>query len=123
MLKLLLDEHISAQIASQLRPHHPTIGVVNVHEWRGGRLLSVADEVVLAAAHEEHFTLVTYDQQTIRPLVAMLASEGKSHSGVLFTSSKTVASNNFGALVRALLALWEEAHEYDWTNVVRYLQA
>ncbi|MFN8514271.1 MAG: DUF5615 family PIN-like protein [Thermomicrobiales bacterium] len=121
MLRLLLDEHLSQEIAEQVRVHNPQIPIVSIHTWRGGIYCGKSDDVILEAAHTEQLTLVTYDQRTIRPLIGLWGEEGHSHSGLIMVSERTIRSNNLGALVRSLLALWERRGHDDWTDQLLYL--
>lgn len=121
MLRLLLDEHLSPVIAEQVRARNPHIPIVSLHHWRGGRLRRTADDLILAAVYEEQLTLVTYDQRTILPIIQWWGSEGRPHSGLIMVSERTVASNNYGALVRRLIALWEARGDEERTNQLLYL--
>jgi hypothetical protein len=122
MLRLLLDEHLTPEIAEQVRAHNPNIPIVSIHHWRGGVYRGQPDELILEAAHEERLTLVTYDQRTIPPLVEWWGAEGRSHSGLIMVSEKSILSNHLGALVRSLLGLWERRGREDWTNQMVYLR-
>lgn len=122
MLRLLLDEHLSPVIGQQLRRHHPLIAITSMHEWHDGVYLGVDDEDILKAAHAEKLTLITYDQQTIKPLLRRWGAAGDDHSGVVFVSNRTIASQNFGGLVRAIGDLWEQERDEEWLNRVRYLE-
>lgn len=78
-LRLLLDENMSQVVAEQAMHHQPAMSVESVHTWRGGAFKGQPDRTLLLAAGAEGLTLVTYDQ--------------------------TIASNNFGMLIRALISL------------------
>jgi hypothetical protein len=120
-LFLLLDEHLSPVVAAQVQAKQPAVVIRSVHHWRGGDLLGQDDGPLLAAAAEEALTLVTYDQKTIAPLLVVLALLGRSHAGVIFVDDRTIASSDIGALVKALLALWEECRAWDWTDRIVFL--
>ena len=120
-LKYLLDENISHVIASQIRSHRPEIEIVSVLQWRQGLFLSKRDEDLLRGAAREHLTLVTYDQNTIPPLFFEFVERGEDHAGVVFIDRNTITSNDFGALIRSLIAFWSERQQEDWTNRVAYL--
>ena len=122
MLSLLLDEHISYKLVQQIRAKRPEIPVVSIHQWRGGALLSTEDTVVLRAAADERLTLVTYDCQTILPVLVTWGSEGISHAGVIFVDEQTILPNDLGGLIRALTALWDRERDADWTNRPEFLQ-
>ncbi len=123
MRGLLLDEQISPVVAAQVRTKRPDIPIQSVHEWRGGRLLGTADRGVLAAAAEDGLTLVTYDRKTIPPLVGEWSASGRSHGGVVYVDTRTIASSDFGRLVRALTRFWDRERTADWTNRIGYLPA
>ena len=120
-LKYLLDENISHVIATQIQSHRPEIEVVSVLHWKKGFFVSKRDEDLLRAAVEEGFTLVTYDQNTIPPLFFEFVERSEDHVGVIFIDRSTIASSDFGALVRSLIAFWDERQAGDWTNRVAYL--
>lgn len=122
MLKLLLDEHISPKVARGLRKHNSDIVVWYMTEWEWGRFLGQPDDLCLQAARLQDLTLVTYDCSTIPSILKVWAEEGRSHSGVIFIDEKTIAPNDIGSLVRALLQIVLEASDWDWTDRVRFLQ-
>jgi hypothetical protein len=121
MLRFLLDEHLAPDIALELRRHQPLIEVVTLPDWRGGTLLGESDDAILEAAVEASFTLVTYDQRTIRPLLIEWAAIGKSHGGVIFIDDKTIPLHSWRRIPAALLAFWERYEDLDWTNRSAYL--
>ena len=120
-LKYLLDENISHVIAAQVQSHRPEIEIVSVQHWRDGFYLSRLDVELLLAAVEDGLTLVAYDQNTIPPLFLEFIQRGQDHSGVIFIDRNTLASNDFGGLVRSLIAHWDEHQNEDWTNQAAYL--
>ncbi len=121
MLRLLLDEHLSPLIAKQIREHNPAMEIFSLQEWRNGLYIGQTDEHVLRAAHAARLTLVSYDHRTILSLLGCWAAEGVAHSGLIVVSGKTTAANNIGALVRALLHLWEIRGREEWTDRVFHL--
>ena len=123
MLRLLLDEHLSPRIARQFRAKFPGSQIESIVLWEDGRLRGVADDVVLAEAHEQGWTLVTYDLATITPLLKIWAEQGIAHGGVILVDQRTVAPNEIGGLIRSLASIWNQEKNRDWTNVVIYLQA
>lgn len=72
-------------------------------------------------AHEHGWTLVTYDQATITPLLKNWAEQWITHGGVIFVDNSTIASNDIGGLIRALGQLWNQEKRSDWENVAVYL--
>jgi len=121
MLRLLLDEHISPVVARELRVKYPDLFVVALQEWNGGTHLGLADEQLLLLAREEELTLVTYDLRTIAPLLKRWVEAGTSHAGVIFVDDRTIASNDFGGLVRSLSSLWQSYGTQVWTEWVFFL--
>jgi len=122
MIGLLLDEHLSPDIAAGLRRFNPAIVVHSMREWRGGKLLGHHDAEVLAEAAREELTLVTYDCKTIPALLKSWQEQGRSHAGVIYVSQRTMSSDDIGALVRALLWTVREFGADDWANREDFLR-
>lgn len=122
MLAFLLDEQISHVVMEQVRQKRSDIQIESVLLWRSGDLRGKDDALVLSAAQEENLTLVTYDQKTIGPLVTQWAMEGRDHAGVIFLDDNSIAQEDVGSKVRALLSIWEQAYALDWTNAINYLK-
>ena len=116
MLKLLLDEHVSPEVANGLRLRAKGLFVCALGEWQEGRFLGLPDDVLLKAAAAEHLTLVTYDRRTIPPLLKVWAEEGREHGGVILVDNRTIPASDIGGLVKALRAVWHQGAKWDWTN-------
>jgi len=123
MLKLLLDEHISAGVANGVHRRNRSLVVHLMVQWEGGNLLGKEDSVCLLQAAKQGLTLVTYDRRTIPPLLKLWVEEERSHGGVIFVDEKTISPADIGGLVRALIALAGEAGDMDWTNQVYFLRS
>jgi hypothetical protein len=123
MLSLLLDENISDEIARQVAAKRPDIAIFTAHDWEGGRLRGVSDEVVLRATAEAGLTLVSYDVNTIPLLLVRLANEAFVHGGIVFVHSATIRSNDYGRLVRALIQLYDAEKEAEWKDRLFFLPA
>jgi hypothetical protein len=89
--------------------------------WEGGWLAGASDDVLLTEAYARGWTLATYDQSTIVPLLKDWAEQGIEHGGVVFVDDRTIAQNDIGRLARSLGALWMAEKNADWTDVVIYL--
>ena len=122
MLKLLLDEHISPEIADGLSSRQKNIVVYCLADWENGRFLGMADDAILKEAAVQKLTLVTYDRKTIPPLLKLWAETGHDHSGVIFVDQKTIASSDFGGLVRGLQKLYCGSAKWDWRNRIVFLR-
>jgi hypothetical protein len=122
MLKLLLDEHISPDVASGLRRRSRAIKVQAMAEWDGGNFLGQDDSACLREAGTQRLTVVTYDRRTIPPLLKAWAEEERSHGGVVFVDEKTISPADIGGLVRALASLVREGNRWDWTNRIVFLR-
>jgi hypothetical protein len=123
MLRLLLDEHISPDVAETLRRRHRSLVVVCIVEWEGGEFLGQADWACLEQAAAERLTLVTYDRRTIPPLLKNWAEEGRKHGGVIFVDEKTISPSDHGGLARALGNLRRKTPKWDWTDRVCFLRS
>jgi hypothetical protein len=122
MLKLLLDEHISPEVADGLRRRHRSLVVHGMAEWLQGSFLGQEDSACLLEAAAARLTLVTYDRRTIPPLLKRWAEEGRKHGGIIFVDEKTIAPADIGGLVRALIHLFQETGKWDWTDRVYFLR-
>lgn len=122
MLKLLLDEHISPDVAHGLRRRNRSLVIHWMAEWRGSDFLGKEDSACLLEAARRGLTLVTYDRRTIPPLLKIWAEEGRRHGGVIFVDEKTISPANIGGLVRALIQLSKETGKWDWTDRVYFLR-
>ncbi len=122
MLKLLLDEHISPQVAKGLRRTGRPVNVLALAEWENGNFLGQDDAASLRQAAAQRLTLVTYDRRTIPPLLKSWAEAGLEHGGVIFVDEKTISPADLGGLVRALRELARETGSWDWANRVVFLR-
>lgn len=122
MLSFLLDEHISPTIAEQICYKRPEIIIFPLITCQEGRYLGLTDDRILQAATDAQLTLVTYDQNTIPPLLCEWGEAQKSHSGIIFIDYQSIPPSNFGLLTRSLLALWDLQGKQDWTNRLIYLK-
>jgi hypothetical protein len=122
VLKLLLDEHISPDVAEGLRRRNRALVVRYIAEWEGGDFLGRDDSACLQQAARQGLTLVTYDRRTIPPLLKTWAEEERAHAGVVFVDEKTISPADIGGLVRALKQLARESGRWDWTNRIYFLR-
>jgi hypothetical protein len=122
MLSFLTDAHISLSVAEQVKAKRPECPICSLRHWRNGELLNAEDGVILAAALAEGLTLVTYDLRTILPLIMQWMTEGREHAGVLFIDDRTIAQEDVGSQMLALLELWDAAQNENWANAVTYVR-
>lgn len=122
MLRLLLDEGISPSVAAALRRRNKEMRVHAMAEWEGGNFIGQEDAACLRAAANRRLTLVTYDRNTISPLLKEWVEEGIAHSGVIFVDEKTISPAETGRLVSALNELAKAPGDWDWTNRVTFLR-
>lgn len=122
-LSLLTDEQISPLVAEQVRARRPDILVTSVSAWRAGALLGALDEDLLRVAAEDQLTLVTYDRVSIPPLLTEWGITGEEYAGVLFIEERTIARADLGGQVLALIAHWDQTHEWEWRNVIAFLRS
>lgn len=122
MLKLLLDEHISPDVAAGLRRRVRGLAIRSMQEWDGGSFLGQDDHACLKAAAIQKLTLITYDRRTIPPLLKAWAEQDRHHGGVIFVDEKTISPADIGALVQALTQLAKEARKWDWTDRICFLR-
>jgi hypothetical protein len=122
MLKLLLDEHISPDVANGLRRRNRAIEIRYLVEWEDGYFLGQQDSACLREAATQGLMLVTYDRRTIPPLLKTWADEERTHGGVVFVDEKTISPADFGGLVWALTRLARETRNWDWPNRIYFVR-
>lgn len=122
MLKFLLDEHISPEVAVGLRRRNRTILIHAMVVWEEGNFLGQEDSACLREAASQGLTLVTYDRRTIPPLLKSWAEEGIRHGGVVFVDEKTISPADIGGLVNALAGLARETGDWEWTDRINFLR-
>jgi hypothetical protein len=122
VLKLLLDEHISPDVAAGMRGLDRKVVVRGMVEWEDGSFLGQEDSACLQEAAIQRLTLVTYDRRTIPPLLKAWAEVGRQHAGVIFVDEKTISPADIGGLVQSLGILVKEARKWDWTDRVCFLR-
>jgi hypothetical protein len=122
MLKLLLDEHVSPEVANGLRRRNRSLVVHWMAEWEDSEFLGKEDSTCLLEAARQGLTLVTYDRRTIPPLLKLWAEEQRRHGGVIFVDENTISLSDIGGLIRALTQLAKETGKWDWTDRVYFLR-
>jgi hypothetical protein len=120
-MRLLLDSHVAKALAEQLRAHG--IDAAALPEWKGGNYRTADDEDLLPTAYIDRRILVTFDCQTIPPLIKRIAEAGEYHGGVILVSSRSFRANDIGGLLHALLTLAVQRGSEDWADRVIYLQS
>ena len=121
MLRFLLDEHISPHVVPAVTTLRQEVDVVIMGAWQGGTHIGQDDASIIAAAYEEGLALVTFDQATIPLLLVDRGARGVPHAGVIFASTRTIPANDIGGIAHALVRVWDEFGDLDWTNRVVYL--
>src|ERR1700686_4363470 len=122
MLKLLLDEHISPEVANGVQSRNRSLVIHPMVPWESGNFLGKEDSACLLEAANQRLTLVTYDRRTIPPLLKVWAEEERTHGGVIFVDEKTISPADIGRLVWALTRLARETGNWDWTHRVYFLR-
>ena len=85
-MKLLLDEHYSPKIAAELRKRgHDVVSAAERDDLRG-----LGDRELWNLASAESRALMTENVAVFMPLVREAAAEGRRHSGVVFTSPRSL---------------------------------
>lgn len=103
-MRLLLDEHLSPEIARQLRARgHDVIAVAEREDLKGR-----SDRVHFAALPDQQRVIVTRDLGDFRPLLAQALRSGAQTYGLVCVPRRfPLSRKDTGRLVRALEALLE----------------
>lgn len=109
-MKLLLDEHLSPEIARQLRARgHDVVAVGERADLRGR-----SDRVHFASLADEQRAIVTRDLGDFRPLLAdAVRRGGKAYGLVCVPGRFPLSREGISRLVRALDVLLRELPEVD----------
>ncbi len=109
-MKLLLDEHLSPEIARQLRAHgHDVVAVSERTDLRGR-----PDRVHFASLPGEQRAIVTRDLADFRPLLAEALRRGTATYGLVCVPARfPLNRDGIGRLVVALDLLLKTHREVD----------
>lgn len=101
-MRLLLDEHLSPEIARQLRDRgHDVIAIGERPELKG-----LSDRVHFASLPDQQRVIVTRNLGDFRPLLADALRSGTQTYGLVCVPRRfSLSRKNIGHLVRALSAL------------------
>lgn len=115
-MKVILDEMHAPQIADALAARFDVVAVAATPELRG-----LADEDLLSHAAGNGRAVVTENVADFMPLAKQWASEGRPHSGLIFTNPKRFNRANLaypGNLIAALEGFLEgppvEGDSWTW---------
>jgi hypothetical protein len=101
-VRLLFDHHYSTEIAAQLRKRGHDVAAAVERGWHGED-----DETLLTLCGRERRALLTNNVRDLTAVVRRWATDGRSHSGLIFTSDASLprGRGTIGRYVRALNAL------------------
>jgi len=122
MLRLLLDAHFGSREVEAIHARDPDLDVTSMQEWEGGAFLEAEDALILLEAYRQSRTLVTRDLRTITPMLHEWGAAGVHHGGVVFVDNHSFPEGNVSVVMQALLALWQQRVNDDWTDVAHYLR-
>lgn len=115
-LRLLLDEHLSPEIARRLRERGHDVIAVGERPGLAGR----SDRVHFATAPDQRRAIVTHDLGDFRPLLAAALRRGEPTYGLVCLSRRfRLSRRNLGRLVSSLDELLQ-SHPEDDALVRRY---
>ena len=109
-MRLLLDEHLSPDIADALRERgHDVVAIEERSDW-----LQLTDDQVIQLAHRERRGVVTNNLRDYRPRAAALVASGEGHWGMVFVpGSYRRSRRDTGRIVMALEAILSARPEDD----------
>ena len=113
-MKLLLDAHVPADVADAVLKLRSSWSVEHVSSWQGGVWRNAEDDLLLEACHEDRRVLVSKDRRTLPGYVALRASEGRDHAGILFYDEERFPARAIGMLARAIVRAGHGRRE--WKN-------
>lgn len=113
-MKLLLDSHVPADVAAAVLKLQPSWSVEHVSSWQEGIWRNADDDLLLEACHQGGRVLVSKDRRTLPGWVALRASEGKDHAGILFYDEERFPAAAIGTLAKAIARAGQEWRR--WKN-------
>ena len=113
-MKWRLDSLVPADVAAAVLKLQPSWSVEHVSSWQEGIWRNVDDDLLLEACHQDGRVLVSKDRRTLPGWVAMRASEGKDHAGILFYDEERFPAPAIGALAKAIARVGQERRH--WRN-------
>ena len=51
-----------------------------------------------------------------------IGDAGAHHGGIVFVDERTIAPNDFGAVIASLTVLWDAGRDEAWTDRVEFLR-
>jgi len=122
MLRLLLHEEISLNVAAALRRRSQEIDVRTLAEWEDGNFVGRDLADILREAADQQLTLVTYDRLRIPPILKDWSEEECLYGGVIFLDDESLPPEESLALAAALTRVHQESGNWEWTNRVLFLR-
>jgi len=113
-VKLLLDAHVPADVAAAVLKLRSSWSAEHLSSWQGGVWRNAEDDLLLEACHKDRRVLVSKDRRTLPGYVALRASEGKDHAGILFYDEERFPARAIGMLARAIVCAGQGRRE--WRN-------
>lgn len=110
-IKLLLDVHISPEVAAALKRRFPDLDVKSIHETDWAAL---PDEVLLELLDQEGRVLVTRDVNTVPHHCKQRIVAGKTFAGVIYADSKKLRQTDQRGLIRRLVEVLEKHGNEDF---------
>ena len=110
-IKLLLDVHISPEVAAALKRQFPRLDVKSIHETDWAAL---PDEVLLELLDTESRVLVTRDVNTIPGHCKARIAAGKTFAGVIYADSKKLRQTDTRGLIRRLIEVLAKIGNEDF---------
>ncbi len=116
-MRVFLDHHYPAVIAEQLRVLGLAAELLLERDWH-----FLDDEVVLQACQAEGVTLVTNNVADFMVIARRWQVQGRSHSGLIFTSDRRWPRTRHGAvaLAAALTELLGD-EQREWVDRIHWL--
>lgn len=111
-IKLLLDVHISPEVAAALKRRFPGLDVRSIHETDWAAL---TDEVLLELLDQEGRVLVTRDVNIVPLHCKERIAAGKTFAGVIYADSKKLRQTDQRGLIRRLAEVLEKHGNEDFT--------
>jgi hypothetical protein len=110
-IRLLLDVHISPEVAEALKRQFPRLDAKSIHETEW---VSLPDEVLLELLDAEGRVLVTRDVKTVPGCCQDRIAAGQTFAGVIYADSKRLRQADTKGMIRRLIEIVQKYGNEDW---------
>ena len=120
MSRLLADSNLSRHFVQACLRLDKQFPIVHIADWLDAKHSISKDPALLPVLREHNLVIVTFDRRTMAMHAGELTRAGGGHAGVILFR-RGVSQMDYGKQSRLLVAFWQEASDWDWSDRIEYL--